>query len=73
MCLVMSGQIRRILPAMVPIALVAAVVALIWGRQVSRMFGYTVSHMFDVSSGNGCRPNDTLETRLGLLRESPVQ
>jgi O-antigen ligase len=53
LCLFMSGQFRRALTAIVPIALVAGIVALLWGGQVSTIFGYTVSHLFDISSGNG--------------------
>lgn len=51
-CLVMSGQIRRVLPAAVPIALVAVIVAIVWGRQVSSVFSYTVPHLFDLGSAN---------------------
>jgi hypothetical protein len=52
-CLIMSGQLRRVLPALAPIALVSAVVALVWERQFNNAFGYTLSHLFDISSGNG--------------------
>jgi len=52
-CLAMSGQIRRVLPAIVPIALGALVIAAIWGRQLGSAFGYTMSHLFDIGSGNG--------------------
>ena len=51
-CLVMSGQIRRILPVMVPVALLATIVALIWARQLSSVFGWTLAHMAD-TSGTG--------------------
>jgi O-antigen ligase len=52
-CLGMSGQYRRILPALVPITLIAAIVALLWERQANSVFGFTLSHLLDVSSGNG--------------------
>jgi O-antigen ligase len=52
-CLGMSGQYRRILPALVPITLVAAIVALLWERQANSVFGFTLSHLLDISSGNG--------------------
>jgi O-antigen ligase len=52
-CLGMSGQYRRILPALVPITLIAAIIALLWERQANSVFGYTLSHLLDISSGNG--------------------
>jgi O-antigen ligase len=52
-CLVMSGQIRRVVLAMVPIALAATIVALIWGRQVSSVFDFPLAHLLDASSGTG--------------------
>lgn len=52
-CLVMSKQIRRIVPWIVPAALIAIVAWLLWGRQVGDALGYTMSHLLDFSSGNG--------------------
>jgi hypothetical protein len=52
-CLVMSKQVRRLVPWIVPAALIAVVVALLWGQQASEALGYTLSHLLDLSSGNG--------------------
>jgi hypothetical protein len=52
-CLGLSGQIRRLLPAAVPIALVVGIVALVWGDRLGTAFGYTVTNLFNFSSGNG--------------------
>jgi len=52
-CLAMSGQIRRVVPWVALVASVAAVGWLLWGQLASGVFGYTLSHFFDVSSGNG--------------------
>lgn len=52
-CLVMSGQIRRVVPWIVPAALMVIVVWLLWGRQAGDALGYTMSHLLDFSSGNG--------------------
>jgi len=51
-CLVMSGQTRRILVAVVPIALVAAVGYTLWWRQLNGALGYTFSHLADTDSVN---------------------
>jgi O-antigen ligase len=53
LCLVMAGQLRRVLPAMVPVILVAAVAVLVWGSQLERIFGYTLGHLVDRNSANG--------------------
>jgi O-antigen ligase len=52
-CVAMSGQIRRLVPWIVPVASISTVAWLLWGRQASSDFGYTLSHLFDVSSGTG--------------------
>jgi len=52
-CLVMSQQVRRVVPWIVPAALIAVVVGLLWGQQASEALGYTISHLLDFSSGNG--------------------
>jgi hypothetical protein len=52
-CLVMSKQLRRVVPWFVPAALIAVVVVLLWGHQASDALGYTMSHLLDLSSGNG--------------------
>jgi len=53
LCVVMSGQVRRLVPWIVPAALIAAVAGLLWGQQANSIFGYTLTHLFDVVSGNG--------------------
>jgi len=52
-CLVMSGRLRRLLPWLVPTALIVLVAALVWGEQFGSVFSYTLSRLLDVSSGNG--------------------
>jgi len=52
-CVAMSGQIRRFVPWIVPVASIAIVVGLLWGQQASSVFGYTLSHLFDFSTGTG--------------------
>jgi hypothetical protein len=52
-CLVMSKQLRKVVPWIVPAALLAAVVVLLWGHQASDALGYTMSHLLDLTSGNG--------------------
>jgi O-antigen ligase len=52
-CVVMSGQAKRILPWIVPLALIGTVGVLLWERQISGMLGFTASRLFDVTSGNG--------------------
>ncbi len=52
-CVAMSGQVRRIVPWVLPVVLIGIVAALLWGQQASGAFGYTLAHLFDVGSGNG--------------------
>ena len=52
-CLVLSKQVRRVVPWIVPVALVAVVVGLLWGQQAGSAFGYTMSHLFDLGSSTG--------------------
>ena len=52
-CIAMSGQIRRLVTWIVPVTLIATVAGLLWGQQASSVFGYTLSHLFDVTSGTG--------------------
>jgi O-antigen ligase len=52
-CIAMSGQIRRLVPWIVPAGLIAMVVGFLWGQQATGAFSYTLSHLFDVGSGNG--------------------
>jgi hypothetical protein len=52
-CMAMSGQIRRLVMWAVPAGLLAAAIGLAWGEQATGAFGYTLSHLFDISSGNG--------------------
>lgn len=52
-CLVWSKQVHRVVPWLVPAALVAVIVALAWGRQASDALGYTMSHLLDLSAGTG--------------------
>lgn len=50
-CVALSGQIRKLIVWAVPAALAAVVVALL--GTASGPFGYTLSHLFDITSGNG--------------------
>jgi hypothetical protein len=52
-CIALSGQIRRFVLWIVPAALIAALVGLLWGQQANSVFGYQLSHLFDLGSGNG--------------------
>lgn len=52
-CVAMSGQTRRLLSWIVPVGVIGTAAWLFWGQHVSDPFGYTFSHLFDISSGNG--------------------
>jgi hypothetical protein len=52
-CLVMSKQVRRVVPWIVPVALLGVAVAILWGHQAADALGYTISHLLDLTSGNG--------------------
>lgn len=52
-CVALAGNFRRVLPVMVPTALVAVIIYLVWEQQLGRMLGYTLTRMFDVTSGTG--------------------
>lgn len=52
-CVLMSGQFRRVVQWVVPIGALAAAVALVWRQQASAAFGYTLSHLMDLSAGTG--------------------
>lgn len=51
--LAMAGRIRRLAPLLVPLALVGVIVAILAAPQLGDVFGYTLSHLFDIKSGNG--------------------
>lgn len=52
-CLLMTGRYKRLVPWLVPAAVVGIMVMIFATRQVNDVFGYTVAHLFDVRSGNG--------------------
>jgi len=52
-CIAMSERVRRLVLWIVPAALIATFVLLLWGQQVGSVFGYTLSHLLDLGSGNG--------------------
>lgn len=52
-CLAMAGRLRRLLPLLVPAVLVGIIAVILAAPQLGDVFGYTVSHLFDITSGNG--------------------
>lgn len=52
-CVVMSGQVRRFVPWLVPAALAGAVVWLLWGQQAASNLSYTLTHLLDFAAGGG--------------------
>ena len=52
-CLFMSGQIRRLAPWIVPVALIGSVMGFLWEQQATGAASYTFTHLLDFGSGGG--------------------
>jgi len=53
LCIAMSGHIRRLVPWILPAALIAAVVGLLASQKASDAFTFTLLHLFDTSTVTG--------------------
>jgi hypothetical protein len=53
LCIAMSGHVRRLVPWILPAALIAAVVGLLASQKAGDAFAFTLLHLFDTSTVTG--------------------
>jgi hypothetical protein len=51
--LALTGHLKQFLAWALPLLGAMVVAVLLWGQRLSGPFGYTLTHLFDISSGNG--------------------